>query len=495
MSGLLCKQYSMTSLSTSACLPTSVQPVRILRTFKPGWTEVNHCYRCGASCALQFGLQDCTLPGCNIPFLLHYQVAGSRSKLTLDVDFSPTLALYIWLRFKSFLWQPMQHYGGDTDCVWVMVADVCSTQGCIAESMANNLAYVPALLSLDPLKTILGDSLLLQKPFILAEVEPVVRTLLLFAQLMVAIAAERKGNSANITGAVDFTKGGKQLRSAIASKLQQLTSVSRCIPVLLTDPTTYNQSGTPRPLPQPSNRVSILRSAALILKLATLTFNVKTDVRGHIDPDVPMSAHMLWPAILNLAGRIRANLTDASTSSRVPSQEEQMLCAALCKHSVATLRQGLKEAQANMQRLACLRLLWATLAVMQPQLMRHEVKTLGKVLQPRPDQLSGITDSVCRVCPSAHGLSVAFVPPGILCFCEGALPLLVACLDQRKEEAGTACQILHLLCSQLVDQDNHHADLLARLQGVRRLSVMFCPHLQPGQGLLPAPGMAISFML
>ena len=59
----------------------------------------------------------------------------------------------------------MQHYGGDIDSVWVIVAEVCSTQGCIAESMANNMAYVPALLSLDPLKAIPADSLLLQKPF------------------------------------------------------------------------------------------------------------------------------------------------------------------------------------------------------------------------------------------------------------------------------------------------------------------------------------------
>lgn len=60
------------------------------------------------------------------------------------------------------------------------------------------------------------------------------------------------------------------------------------------------------------------------------------------------------------------------------------------------------------------------------------------------------------------------------------LPLVVG-LDQRKEEAGTASQILHLLCSQRMDEDDHHADLLARLQGVRRLSVMFCPQLQSGR--------------
>ena len=273
------------------------------------------------------------------------------------------------------------------DSVWAIVADVCSTQGCIATSMANNLTYIPALLYLDPLKTIPADSLLLQKPFILSEVEPVVRTLLLFTHLMVAVAAERNSNSTNMTAPVKSVQGGKQLRSAIASKLQQLTSVSCCVPVLLADPTTHDQSRPPHPLPKPSNRLNMLRSAALVLKLASLTFNVKTDVCGHIDPDVPMSAHMLWPVILNLAGSMRMLLTDASNSSRVINQEEQMLCAALCEHSVATLRQGLKEAQANMQRLACLRLLWATLAFMQPQLVRHEIKTLGKrPIQTNPNQ-------------------------------------------------------------------------------------------------------------
>lgn len=85
--------------------------------------------------------------------------------------------------------------------------------------------------------------------------------------------------------------------------------------------------------------------------------------------------------------------------------------------------------------------------------------------------------------------------PNILCFCEGALPLLVAYLDERKPEASSASQILHLLCCQQVDQRNQHADLLARLQGVRRLSVMFCPQLQKGKGLLQAAGMAFSCMM
>ena len=255
--------------------------------------------------------------------------------------------------------------------------------------MANNLAYVPALLALDPLQTLPEHSLLHQHasdspdPSILPQAEPVLRTLLLFAQLLVAVAADLKSTLANITAPIASTQGGKQLRSAFASKLQQLTSDNRCTPVLLyADPITHDHSGISQPLPKPSSLVSILRSAVLVLKLATVTFNVGVDVHGHIGPDPPMSAHMLWPVILKLVGSIQGVL-DASTSSRVSNQEEQTLCAALCEHSVATLRQGLKEPLAHMQRLACLRLLWATLAAMQPQQVRHEVKTLGTTLTVR----------------------------------------------------------------------------------------------------------------
>ena len=115
----------------------------------------------------------------------------------------------------------------------------------------------------------------------------------------------------------------------------------------------------------------------LVLKLATLTFNVKADAQGHIDPDASMSSHMLWPTIFNLLHSIYEIMHDEDTSPTVINQEEQTLCAAVCEHSVASLRQGLKEPLADMQRLACLRLLWAVLAVMCPQQVKHAVKTLG----------------------------------------------------------------------------------------------------------------------
>ena len=45
-----------------------------------------------------------------------------------------------------------------------------------------------------------------------------------------------------------------------------------------------------------------------------------------------------------------------------------------------------------------------------------------------------------------------------------------------------------------MDPGNDHADLVARLQGVRPLSVVFCPQLQTGKGLLQAACVAISFI-
>ena len=275
---------------------------------------------------------------------------------------------------------------GNMDSLWAIAAEVCSTQGCIAASMANNLAYVPAILALDPLRTFPDYSMLHQNastsphPSTLPQGEPALQTLPLFAQLLVAVAADRKSTLANITDPIESTKGGQQLRSAIASKLQQLTSDNQCTPVLLyADPITHDQSGSSHPPPKPGSLVSILRGTLLVLKVATLTFNVKADARGYVDPGAPMSAHMLWPVILNLVSSIQGVL-DVSTSS---NQEEETLCAALCEHSLATLRQGLKEPLANMQRLACLRLLWVMLAAMQPQQVRHKVKTLGTTLTDR----------------------------------------------------------------------------------------------------------------
>ena len=203
----------------------------------------------------------------------------------------------------------------------MIAAEVCSTQRCIAASMANNSTFLPALLAVNPLQTFPVDSLLHQnpsdspEPSILPQAEPVVKSLLLLAQLMIAAAAERNSIFANIADSTDSTEGGLHLRSAIVRKLQQLTDLSCCTPVLLTDSTTQSQTCASQPLPKPSKRISILRSAVLMLKLATLTFNVKADACGHVNVDRTASAQPLWRLIVILADKLQVSSRDASTGS------------------------------------------------------------------------------------------------------------------------------------------------------------------------------------
>ena len=54
---------------------------------------------------------------------------------------------------------------------------------------------------------------------------------------------------------------------------------------------------------------------------------------------------------------------------------------------------------------------------------------------------------------------------------------MVAFLDQGRDEAYHAFQMLVRFCSPGIDVNYEHAHLLARLQGVRRLSHIFCPEV------------------
>lgn len=76
-------------------------------------------------------------------------------------------------------------------------------------------------------------------------------------------------------------------------------------------------------------------------------------------------------------------------------------------------------------------------------------------------------------------LGVAYLPSCItlVCLCEGILPLAVAFLDQSRKEAHCAFAMLFYLCSEEVDVDLAHSNLVAMLQGVRRLSHIFCPEV------------------
>ena len=309
------------------------------------------------------------------------QVAGDRRVLTLYIDFTPSLALYIWQSFRKGLWQAVQHPDDVLD-LWMLAADISSTQGCIAISIANSSGFLPSLLIVDPLQTFKVDRLLYQnhddspEQFILPKVSSLSRSLLLFAQLLAVVAAQRSSILA---------QDQELRRCVIASKLQELTDVSCCTPIEPTDPFTPDQTGALQPLLKPSKHIALLRSAVLITKLAALTNHVKADVFGHVDPEMPKSVQALWRIMSYLATSILESSlesTGADSSPESANQEKEVereeLCAALCEHLVVTLRQSLKEPQAGMQRTARLSLLTVILTVMSPAVLGYMVKKLGK---------------------------------------------------------------------------------------------------------------------
>ena len=309
------------------------------------------------------------------------------------MDFSVSIAFYVWQSFRKGIWQSR---GQSTDVkeVWRIAAEVCSTHGCIAASIANSSAFLPALLMVDPLQTLAVDmtqqlkTTTLSNPCKLPQVKPPSQALLLFIQLLNVVAAEC--NSVTATS----TAGTNQLHSAIASKLQQLTNNSRCTLVLSTDPTVQDQAGAPQPLAEPSKRVLLLRSAVLLLKLATLTFNVKADFlpaqqvsfSSGFDFELPRAVRSLWFTMTPLAVAIietRTDPSDATTWHRDFALEEDQLAAALFEHLVLALRQGVKKPSVKVMAemphtLACLRLLAAVVTIMHPKIVRYEVKRLGR---------------------------------------------------------------------------------------------------------------------
>ena len=354
--------------------------------------ELRFCHRCGSICAVCNTVYEhyITRTDRTLAAILHLQLAiGYLHKgwqvLLINIDFTPSLALYIWQSFRKGLWQTVQHYD-DVLEVWIAAAEVCSTQGCIARSIGQNSAYLPAVLAIDPLQTFPVDRLLYLSsddspdPCILPPVDPLSRSVLLFAQLLNAVAAQREfiqpTAQTGCTEPLDSTEGC----AAIASKLTQLTKISDCIPVLPTTLTLSDEAMALQSLPKPSKLVSLLRSAVLVSKLATLTFSVKADLLGHVDPDMPMAVQALWHSMRHVALSINKAITEArDTSTSLESKdEEQTLAASLCEHLVATLRQALKESQAAMQRETCLSLLSTVLPVMSPEALRHEVKRMGK---------------------------------------------------------------------------------------------------------------------
>ena len=69
---------------------------------------------------------------------------------------------------------------------------------------------------------------------------------------------------------------------------------------------------------------------------------------------------------------------------------------------------------------------------------------------------------------------------------------MAAFLDQRREEALYAFRILRYLCTSGIRYCKENADLLARLQGARRLSNILRPEVQASKEPVQAAGKAIS---
>ena len=310
------------------------------------------------------------------------------------MDFKISIAFYVWQSFRKGIWQTWGQ-SADVEDVWRTAAGVCSTQGCIAASIANSSAFLPALLMVDPLKTLAVESTqqlkttTLSNPYKLPQVEPLAQALLLFVQLLNVVAAERNNTTASVTS----TAGANQLSSAVASKLHELTNNSCCMPESLTDPTNPDQAGAPQPKAEPSKHVLLLRSAVLLLKLATLTFNVKADF---VPPrqifflsshgfEMPRAVRSLWYMMTSLAVGIitsRTESCDAAVSHGESDEEEETLAVALFQHLVLTLRQAVKDPSYKLiaelpHAVACLKLLAAVMSTMHPKVVRCEVKRLG----------------------------------------------------------------------------------------------------------------------
>lgn len=317
---------------------------------------------------------------------LRLQVAGGRQTLALCLEFTPSVALYIRQSLRK-VGPAVKRYEDVVD-VWECAAEICCTEGCIGASLENFLSVPPALLAVDPLQTIPVDRLLYDDPssppdlLMLPQVDPPTRLLLLFAQLLAAVAAERNTIIPRLTPKTTRSKIQGVLRSTITTRLQQLTDISCCSPILLTDPVPYGgTSDALQLLTRTSKHVTMLRSLVLFLKLATLTFSVRADLNGNIQ--MPLLVQSLWRTILNVAASISEDLTvmeeDGSFYVKViDSQQEQTLCVVLYEHTVAMLRRALREPQAELPRRSCLRLLAVLAEHITPELLRHEVKNTGK---------------------------------------------------------------------------------------------------------------------
>ena len=435
--------------------------------------------------------------------------------LTISIDFTPSLAMYIWQSFRKGLWQAVQR-PADVQQLWQITAEVCSTHGCIAASMTD-ASCLAALLVADPLQTFPADKLLhhlpsmsgASAPFVLPQVDPSAKMLLLFAQLLITVAAERKDMLDKIHAPLSSTAGQTLLRTAIASKLQQLTAVSNCKPVGLTK--FQAQLNTPsKDLQSPtcaSRRIVLLRAAVLVAKLATLVSNVKADVLGHADAEPPLSVTALWTLLTSLVRELAEIQEEVQHSlvyddtqnnhspihadehtqlSGIPDDTlvQQALCLALWQLLVPRLQQYTKEADSSLQAFACMHLLLYAAHWTNTEQLLEASSNAGEHF--RAMQRSCLYRQACMISQmhvtTAGPVSCCqHIKDSLLC-CVGAMPVLVAFLDSEWMHAISSLNILLKVCQPGLDASERNLDLLARLQGARRLSHLLRPSTQSKEG-------------
>jgi len=198
------------------------------------------------------------------------------------------------------------------------------------------------------------------------------RHLLLFAQLLVKLTAER-GNlpASDIVSASGPLKPtqASPLQLAVLAQLQQLQDTSQCVPT------------TTALLPNiRSMYADILRSALLLVKLASLV-NVKSGVVNLLWLTVGRTSDII-ETYHNNANQPQVTCSSTAVSDSVRQhQEEQHLSLLLLQQLTQVLRQFVKEPQAELQTMMGCGLLEKLLHVADPvqlQTLVDEVICLGK---------------------------------------------------------------------------------------------------------------------
>ena len=216
---------------------------------------------------------------------LQLQVAEHQQVAAVAISFMPTLADFIQQSFHvKEVWQDVRS-ANRVQQLWRTAAEVCGAQASIARSLADT-SYLQALLAADPLHTIPSDQLLCGKtaatmfPHVLPQVEPPIRLLLLFTQLLITVTAEHKSTIANIPAPLHSEEGVKLLGSAITIKVQELTELSGCHTIMLPDieePQSHKAALLRAAEPSKTSR---LRGTVLLTKLTMLTCYVQPGTVG-----------------------------------------------------------------------------------------------------------------------------------------------------------------------------------------------------------------------